>query len=883
MLPGIRLFLLLLLLVASRITSSHSADTLTSTETLTTNQTLLSANKLFALCFFSGPDSTWYLAIRYNNITDQTVVWVANRDNPLKNSTAFLQIGQNGNLLLTDDPPNPVWSSNQTKPSINPLLQLLDTGNLVLREHNTTDPAKYLWQSFDYPTDTLLPGMKMGWNLDTGVEKHLTSWKSTGRDPSTGDSSFKIATRGIPEVFLRNNGTITYRSGPWNGERFSGVPEMQPDTDSITFNFSYDNHGVYYSFSIGNPSILSRLVVTSDGELRRLTWVPSGSTWTTFWYAPKDQCDDYGACGPYGVCDSNASPVCTCMRGFVPKNVQAWNLRDGSDGCVRKSDLDCGSDGFLHVEDVKLPETSNVFANRSMSLRECQALCRRNCSCMAYANIEVANGGRGCVMWTDPLFDIRKYPSGGQDLYVRLAASDLGGSQTHKTNHIGEIAGITISAAVIILGLVLIFWKKRKLKVKTTPGGSFQRSRDLMMNEGMLSTNRENSGERNMDDVELPTFDFNTITIATNNFSEEKKLGQGGFGIVYRGKLIDGQDIAVKRLSKNSGQGVDEFKNEVKLIVRLQHRNLVRLFGCCVEMEEKLLVYEYMENKSLDSILFDKDRKPILDWKRRFNIICGIARGLLYLHHDSRFRIIHRDLKASNILLDSEMNPKISDFGMARLFGSNQTEANTLRIVGTYGYMSPEYAMDGNFSVKSDVFSFGVLVLEIITGKRNRGFYYANDDMNLLGNAWRKWKDASALDLIDSSIGDSYSPSEVLRCIHVGLLCVQERAEDRPTMPSVMLMLSSESALMPQPRNPGFSMGKNPPDTDSSSSKQDEWSVNQVTVTLLDASLFIYKLPDVNQVPKPKQAAMRPLIHGRSARTVLQALHFTLFETRAII
>ncbi|XP_027354544.1 receptor-like serine/threonine-protein kinase SD1-8 [Abrus precatorius] len=829
-------------------TVSFSADTLTSTQILRTNETLLSSNQVFVLGFFTGLNSNLYLGIWYSNIDDGTVVWVANRDNPLQNSSGFLKIGDNGNMVVVNPSKNPVWFSNQTTAK-NPVLQLLNTGNLVLREANLneTDPTntQYLWQSFDYPTDTLLPGMKMGWNLDTRTEKHITSWSNTGEDPSTGNYSFKMDYRGLPEIFLWfNNKTKTYRSGPWNGDRFSGVPEMQPDTDSITFNFSSDRHGVYYSFFIGNQSIFSRLIVTSYGELQRLTWVPSSKTWTKFWYAPKDQCDGYSECGPYGICDSNASPVCTCMRGFRPKNQQAWNLRDGSDGCVRNTDLDCGSDKFLHLQNVKLPETSNVFVNRSMSLVECGDLCHGNCSCTAYANIEITNGGSGCVMWIGELIDMRQYPEGGQDLYVRLSASDLdnvgsaGGS--HKTNRRAEVAGITISVAVIILGLGVILCKKRKMlrisNGKRENRGPFQRSRDLLMNEVVLSSNRENSGERNMDDLELPMFDFNTITMATNNFSEDNKLGQGGFGSVYRGRLIEGQEIAVKRLSRNSGQGVEEFKNEVKLIVKLQHRNLVRLFGCCIEMDEKLLVYEYMENRSLDSILFDKAKKPLLDWERRFNIICGIARGILYLHHDSRFRIIHRDLKASNVLLDSEMNPKISDFGMARIFGSDQTEANTLRVVGTYGYMSPEYAMDGNFSVKSDVFSFGVLVLEIISGKKNRGFYYSNNDMNLLGNAWKLWKDGSALELIDSSVGDSYSPSEVLRCIHVGLLCVQERPEDRPTMSSVMLMLSSETSLMPQPRNPGFSIGRNPAETDSSSSKQDEsWSVNQVTVTLLDA------------------------------------------------
>jgi len=421
--PGFLFFLFCFF--ASHITISFSSDTLTPSQTLLTNQTLLSPSKVFALGFFSRTNSSWYLAIWYNNITNRPVVWVANRDNPLRNSTGFLTIGENKNIVLTTPSEEPVWSSNVTKAN-NPILQLLDTGNLVLREANVTDPTNYLWQSFDYPTDTLLPGMKMGWNLDTGEEKHLTSWKTGENDPSSGDYTFKIDPRGIPEIFLRNEDNIIYRSGPWNGERFSGVPEMQPDTDSIWFNFSYDIHGVYYSFSIENRSILSRLVVTSRGELQRLTWVPSSNTWTTFWYAPKDQCDGFKACGANGLCDSNASPVCTCMRGFSPRNQQAWNLRDGSGGCVRNTNLDCGSDKFLHVGDVKLPETSSVFWNRSMNLDECKDLCRRNCSCTAYANIEVTNGGTGCVTWSGELIDMRQYPSGGQDLFVRIAASDAG-------------------------------------------------------------------------------------------------------------------------------------------------------------------------------------------------------------------------------------------------------------------------------------------------------------------------------------------------------------------------------------------------------------------------------------------------------------------------
>ncbi|GLT37760.1 hypothetical protein SLA2020_120610 [Shorea laevis] len=235
------------------------------------------------------------------------------------------------------------------------------------------------------------------------------------------------------------------------------------------------------------------------------------------------------------------------------------------------------------------------------------------------------------------------------------------------------------------------------------------------------------------EDMELPVFELATIFHATNNFSLTNKLGQGGFGLVYKGKLMDGQEIAVKRLSWCSGQGLNEFKNEVKLIAKLQHRNLVRLLGCCIDGEEKLLVYEYMPNRSLDSFIFDQTRCKELNWSERFQIICGITRGLLYLHQDSRLRIVHRDLKASNVLLDSEMNPQISDFGMAKTFGGDQIEGNTNRVVGTYGYMVPEYAIDGLFSVKSVIFSFGVLFMEIGTGMKNRGLFHSDNSLNLIG------------------------------------------------------------------------------------------------------------------------------------------------------
>ncbi|XP_060196206.1 cysteine-rich receptor-like protein kinase 10 isoform X2 [Lycium barbarum] len=335
-------------------------------------------------------------------------------------------------------------------------------------------------------------------------------------------------------------------------------------------------------------------------------------------------------------------------------------------------------------------------------------------------------------------------------------------------------------------------------------------------------------------------YQLNTIRAATTNFSTDNKIGEGGFGVVYKGKLPNGQEIAVKRLSRSSGQGIEEFKNEIVLIANLQHRNLVRLLGYCFEGEEKLLVYEFVPNKSLDYFLFDPEKQQLLDWSRRYRIIGGIVRGLLYLHEDSRLRIIHRDLKASNILLDAEMNPKISDFGMARIFGIDQSEEITSRIVGTYGYMSPEYAMHGQYSVRSDVFSFGVLLLEIISGKKNSTFYQSDGAEDLLSYVWKNWRDGTPLNIMDPTFGESYSRNEVIQCIHIGLLCVQEDANERPTMASVVLMLNSYSVTMRVPQEPGFFFHSRTEilpkglESDQSTSKSIPLSINDVSITELE-------------------------------------------------
>ncbi|KAF8109721.1 hypothetical protein N665_0093s0071 [Sinapis alba] len=386
-----------------------------------------------------------------------------------------------------------------------------------------------------------------------------------------------------------------------------------------------------------------------------------------------------------------------------------------------------------------------------------------------------------------------------------------------KTISTGIIVAIVVPAVVMLVLLVLGLTVCRKRK--------------------LYQTNEVQAGDEITTTRSLQ-FSFKMIRDATDKFAYSNLIGRGGFGEVYKGILSTGTEVAVKRLSKSSGQGTHEFKNEAVLVTKLQHRNLVRLLGFCLEGEEKILVYEFVPNKSLDYFLFDPAKQSELDWTRRYNIIGGISRGILYLHQDSRLTIIHRDLKASNILLDADMNPKIADFGMAKIFGVDQSQADTRRIVGTYGYMSPEYAMRGQFSMKSDVYSFGILILEVISGRKISSFYNTGDSGgNLVAHAWRLWRNGSPLELIDPTIGESYQSSEATRCIHIALLCIQEDPADRPLLPAIIVMLNSSTTTLPVPRSPGFCLpSKHELDADGlestqSTSRSITGSINETSIT----------------------------------------------------
>ncbi|XP_024199741.2 G-type lectin S-receptor-like serine/threonine-protein kinase At1g61500 isoform X1 [Rosa chinensis] len=823
-------FSMFFLFIFSLLPSCHwvLAYNITPSRPLLQGQTIVSPGQNFELGFFSPNNSARkYVGLWHRSIFPRKFVWVANRENPLEvtNTLANLRIGSTGNLELIDGKQSSMWSTNISVSTNGSAAVLSDNGNFVLKD----DMGVELWQSFDYPSDSLLTNMFLGFNGNSGKQNFLTSWKSEN-DPSTGIFLVGLSAQTPSQMFIWvNTSTPYWRSGPWDKSKFIGIPEMSAEyLSGFTLDDNVKQETRYFSFTIFDKTLVY-LDISSEG-ITKIMYSNTGENWNLYWHAPKNPCDNYGACGPSGVCKASDTPVCKCLKGFKPKSDEEWSKRNWTGGCVRQTKLFCEThtnksvssigkeDRFLKMENMKVPDIHEYL--ESLSEMDCKVQCLKNCSCLAYAYLN----NIGCLDWSKDLIDLLEFPSRGVDLYIRLSRSELDeGKPIRLIASLTTIGFVSILAAIVFGLHRLRANQKRHIKLR----------KQSLESTGMIKTYRDGLREYigKHDSSELKVYDFDSILIATDNFSITNKLGQGGFGPVYKGMLPEGKEIAVKRLSSSSGQGVEEFKNEMLVFSNLQHKNLVRIMGCCVKEDEKLLIYEFMANKSLDTFLYDLTKRPVLDWAARFNIIQGVARGLLYLHHDSYVKVIHRDLKVSNILLDEKMNPKISDFGLARIVEGTQNLENTLKVVGTRGYMSPEYAMGGIFSEKSDVYSFGILVLEIISSKKNTSFCLLDQQLGLLAYAWKMWNEGRGLELVDEVLGDSYSSSQVVKCMHIGLLCVQDNAANRPTMPDIVLMLTSDIDGL-QPRRPVFTIQNSIPHSQPQYDNTNSYT-NEATITVI--------------------------------------------------
>ncbi|KAG1334905.1 G-type lectin S-receptor-like serine/threonine-protein kinase [Cocos nucifera] len=737
------------------MSAKHHAvtDTLSRGQSLSGDQTLVSKGGNFEFGFFTPSNShKYYVGIWYKNVAKQTVVWVANREKPVSNASASeLNLSEDGNLVLTHSR-NQIWSSNSTSTAANSTIAvLLDDGNLMLKDDYSSHT---LWQSFDHPTNTWLPGARLGYDKLNKVDSFLTSWRNS-EDPSPGPFSVEISSKGISQFYFLANRTRQYwTTGVWDGQIFSAIPEMR---SNYFFNFNYvANMNVnYFSYYVRDTSSISNFMLDFAGRMIRQQWDPTTEKWALYCALPRDPCDVYALCGSFSSCSNYSFPSCECLQGFEPLSMEEWNLGDHTRGCARKTSLRCDeNDGFMKLSGVQLPTDPESLA--VSSTEECQSTCLKNCSCVAFSY------GTECLMWNRDFLNLKRlYVSSNNDeklgvLYLRLAGPELARPKSEKLRTVAVISSVV--ALVLITSFVsVLIWRFRR---KPTLGPSEAA-------QGFL----------------VP-FDYKAIKRATKEFSE--KLGQGSFGTVFKGMLPDSTVIAVKKL-EGVRQGEKQFRMEVSTIGMIHHVNLVRLLGFCSEGDKRLLVYDYIPRGSLDSYLF-KSSSKILDWKQRYQVALGIARGLAYLHEKCRECIMHCDIKPENILLDMNMCPKIADFGMAKLLGHEFSRVLT-SMRGTFGYLAPEWLTGSAITPKADVYTYGLILLEIISGRRNTDRLEDGESGYFPLWAAIKVNQGDVLCLLDEKLEGDADIEELSRASKIACWCIQGQESSRPTMGHVVQQL----------------------------------------------------------------------------------------------
>ncbi|XP_039684670.1 G-type lectin S-receptor-like serine/threonine-protein kinase CES101 isoform X2 [Medicago truncatula] len=733
------IYLWLWWITSTNICVNATNDSLKPGDTLNSKSKLCSKQGKFCLQFSNNSIGSDFPCLFISvNVDYGTVVWMYDINHSIDFNTSVLLLDYSGVLKIeSQNRKLPIIIYSSPQPTNNTMATILDTGNFVLQQLHPNGTKSILWQSFDYPTDVLIPMMKLGVNRKTGHKWSLVSDKfNLEWGPKEG------------ELNIKKSGKVYWKSG------------------------KLKSNGLFENIPANVQNRYQYIIVSNKDE-------------DSFTFEVKD--------GKFAQWELISKGRLVGDDGYIANADMCYGYSDG--GCQKWEDIPtCREPGEVFQKKAGRPSIDNSTTfeeDVTYSYSDCKMRCWKNCNCSAFQ--EYYDNGTGCVFHS---WNSTQYVQVVADTFYNLVKPTKSAPNSHGVKRwIWIVSAITI-ALLILCPLILCQAKKKKKhalqdkKSKRKEGKSI----DLVEYYDIKDLEDDFKGH------DIKVFNFASILEATMDFSPENKLGQGGYGPVYKGILATGQEVAVKRLSKTSGQGIVEFKNELVLICELQHTNLVQLLGCCIHEEERILIYEYMPNKSLDFYLFDCTKKKFLNWKTRFNIIEGISQGLLYLHKYSRLKIIHRDLKASNILLDENMNPKISDFGMARMFTQQESTVNTNRIVGTYGYMSPEYAMEGVCSTKSDVYSFGVLLLEIVCGRKNNSFYDDDRPLNLIGHAWELWND-------------------------------EHYANDRPTMSDVISMLTNKYELTTLPRRPAFYVRRNIFEGETTSKGKDTDTYSTTTIS----------------------------------------------------
>ncbi|XP_010672398.2 putative receptor protein kinase ZmPK1 [Beta vulgaris subsp. vulgaris] len=795
----------LLLFVFNSLTSAFSArisltrgSSLTVKDASNTDDFLTSPDNTFTCGFYSIGTNAYWFSIWFTNSTDKTVVWTANRDKPVNRHGSRVSLRHNGVMVLTDFDGSTAWETNTTVSNVD-RAELLDTGNLVIRDNG----GNILWQSFDFPTDTLLP--------------HQLFTKSTRLVSSIGprifgsgyfvfffdsDNSLKLIYDGpeISSIYWPNVAFTIYQNGRtnYNSSRIAVLDDMGTFSSSDQLQFSASDSGAG-----GHVRIRRRLTLDYDGNLRVYSLNESSGLWNVTWQAVAKLCDIHGVCGRNGICVYTPEPKCSC-----PPNYEPTDLSDWSQGCKPKFHRSCSDSEFVELTHVDYYGFDLNFSQPA-SYEQCRELCLEDCRCQGFS---YRLTGEGMCFTKSALFNGFRSVDFPASIHLRVPRGSVQTLNSVIGLNVSRLdCGIDGQGRVVVLPNTYDITNQRfKWVYVYSFNISIGALEVVLLAVGWWFLFRTHDLSSSLEDGyraisnQFRSFSYNELKAATRKFKEV--IGQGGFGAVYKGILADERVVAVKKLG-DVVQGEEEFWAEVSTIGKINHMNLARMWGFCSERKHRLLVYEYVENGSLDKHLFSS--KTFLDWKERFKVAIGTAKGLAYLHHECLEWVIHCDVKPENILLDGDFEPKISDFGLAKLSQrGSQGSSEFTRIRGTKGYMAPEWAMNLPITAKVDVYSYGVVLLELVKGIRlsslvvddHNAFQEVSELVRFVTLAKKEMQNGEDLwveDLVDQRLEGKFSRNQAAMMIEVGLSCVEDDRNKRPTMESVVQVLADcEEAVL---------------------------------------------------------------------------------------
>uniref|UniRef100_A0ACD5VTE7 Uncharacterized protein n=1 Tax=Avena sativa TaxID=4498 RepID=A0ACD5VTE7_AVESA len=727
---------------------------------------LISPNADFSCGFYEIGRNAFSFSIWFTNTIEKTIVWSANPKSPVNGRGSMVLLNHNGNLVLTDVNGSVTWDS-KTSSGEGTIVSLLDIGNLIVKDSTGT----ILWESFSSPTDTLLPLQ----SLRKGT-KLVSSYYSLYFD---NDNVLRLMYDGpdISSIYWPSAGYSVSENGrtSYNSSRIAVL-----DTEG----FFLSSDGLNVKASDWGTGVKRRLTIGYDGNLRMYSFNASTGSWILSWEAIAEMCNVHGICGQNGICEYLPSLRCSCPPGYEMTDPSNWNK-----GCQLQFNKSCSK--TEQFDFIKVHQSDcygfDLTYNQSFSLAECKKICLDICSCSAFTY----KTGSALCYTKAVLFNCFRSPNFPGDNYIKVPKNMDTSKQSGLTCNPGIPVVLQGSAsmygindgnksyttyyvfAAILGAIVLLFigtsWSF--LYSKQNIPKSMEAGYRMVMSQFRMFTYRE-------------------LREATGKFKEE--IGRGASGIVYRGVFEDKRVVAVKKLT-NISHSEEEFWAEMNIIGRINHMNLVRMWGFCSEGQHKLLVYEYVENESLEKFIFGEvSTERLLSWSQRFKIALGTARGLAYLHHECLEWVIHCDIKPENILLSRDFEAKIADFGLAKLSKRDSSSFNLTHMRGTMGYMAPEWALNLPINAKVDVYSYGVVLLELVTGSRiSSGIAVDGKEVEL-----RQFVQAvkellvsgDVKDIIDTRLHGHFKPEQVVVLVKLALSCLEER-NSRPTMNEIVKAL----------------------------------------------------------------------------------------------